>query len=177
MPSPDSVDCDRNKFPRFFDHSPNIVNLKSGLAKPIARSVDKEKDFAFGFKTYITQLRFLTFKFAVLLIVVHTAITALYGFAAGTLAAIPLAYILKTVWAKSKKELKHLWTEQYPVYREYWRFKKDDEIARQFNYNFPFFANHPLLRTVRTIACWPAHPRSLQQTLWRQNVSDQGHCI
>jgi hypothetical protein len=180
VPPRNSVDCDRNKFPRFFDHSPNIVNLKSGLAKPIARSEDKEKDFAHGFKQYITQLRYLTFKFAVVLIIVHTAITTLYGFAAATLATIPLAYILKTTWQKTKKELKHLWTEQYPTYREYWRFKKDDEIARQFNYNFPFFANHPLLRTVRRFACLLAHTMSLRRAVRRKKcrcVSDQGHCI
>lgn len=129
------------------------------MAKPIARSEDKAKDYADGFKTYIAQLRFLTFKFGAILIIVHTVMAALYGVSVATLFAVPLAYILSSAWTKTKKQLKHLWTEQYPIYREYWRFKKDDEVARQFNYNFPFFANHPLLRQVRMLTlsyCWPS---------------------
>jgi len=151
VPPHTRVDCDRDKFPCFYDHSPNIVNLKDGLAKPIARSADKEKDYGDGFKEYIAALRALTFKMAGTLILVHTVIAVKWGFGYATLTTITLAYALikSKVWQNTKKKLKKMWTEEYPVYREYWRFKKDDEIARQFNYNFPFVANNPLLRTVR----------------------------
>ena len=141
--------CDRTKFPRFFDHSPNIANLKAGLAKGVARGVDKEADFGVGFKTYIGELRALSFKFAAILLGLHSFLTLLYGITLATIVVLPIGYGLKSAWHSSQKKLKHLWTVQYPVYREYWRFKKDDEIARQFNYNFPFFASHPLLRSVR----------------------------
>jgi hypothetical protein len=91
-----------------------------------------------------------------LLISVHAIVTLFYGLVVGTIVAVPLAYVLKTSWAKTQARLKQLWTIQYPIYREYWRFKKDDEMARQFNYNFPFFANHPLLRSVSRSLLSPA---------------------
>lgn len=145
------VDCDRDKFPCFYDHSPNIVNLKKGLATPIARSIDKEKDFGDGFKEYIAALHAYTFRTAGALILVHIVVAVIWGVGPAILATITLAYALEKskVWKKRREELKKRWTEEYPVYREYWRFKKDDEIARQFNYNFPFVATNPLLRTVR----------------------------
>eukprot|EP01043_Picozoa_sp_COSAG02_P094406 COSAG02_NODE_30844_length_544_cov_0.865169_1_plen_117_part_10 len=117
MPPGGSVDCDRKKFPRFFDCSPNIANLKNGLAKPIARSKDKEADYSYGFKAYIAQLRTLTFKFAVVLFVVYILVAASYGLHAALLTAIPLAYVLKTTWDNMKEDLKDLWTKQYPIYR------------------------------------------------------------
>ena len=174
-----AVDCDRDKFPCFYDHSPNVVNLKTQLAKPIARSVDKEKDYAFGFKAYISGIRRMTFTFAVILILVHSVVAVLvhtylspygygapYDFAAATLATVELAYCpltngllsfviarprwgLAYIWVSRRSKLKKWWTEKYLIHREYWRWKKDDEVARQFNYNFPGLVHLPIVPSVR----------------------------
>ena len=132
-----TVYCDRKRFPRFFDHSPNLPELKTQVKKVVSRSVEKEADFAEGFKKFIGALRALYFKLGMGLLLLHLTLTLLYGIVPASALVTPLAVYARSHWASKKKLLKNKFTKEFPTYREYWRWKKDEETARQFSYNFP----------------------------------------
>jgi hypothetical protein len=98
------VDCDRERFPVFYDHSPNIMQLRDKSAKPLKRARDKEKDYSDGFKRYVSEVRGEFKLLLVLAVGLHIGLTVLLdgravdGALIGSIVAPVCAYLLFESW-------------------------------------------------------------------------------
>lgn len=97
------VDCDRSRFPRFYDHSPNILNLKAVTKDGFKRADDKEKDYGDGFKRYVSEVRAELKLYIGLLVLMHIVLTVVWNFMGATLTTPVVAFLLRSRWVRCRR--------------------------------------------------------------------------